>query len=163
MNYGRVIPRSRNGTSGVCVESTIEAARDAPQGAILFTPERVASVGWQVSIPRGNGNRAYFVVETTMSQTESIGDSGDGGVWCNAYDVNKIVRLEDSETGQREAADGAITPTSDGSSVLVLDSGKEIVHRPPFCYSCGCTVNAVTAVRITVLYSTCDVGVAFCG
>lgn len=163
MDYGRVIPRSRNGTSGVCVESTVPAARDGAQGVFMFTPERVASVGWQVSIPRTAGNVAYIAIETSLSQTESIGESGDGGVWCNVYEVNKIVTLDAAETGVQFNADGTTQPTADGSTAIVLPSGTVIRHSPSNVYDCGCTVNAITAIRVKVLYSTCAVSVAFCG
>lgn len=163
MDYGRVIPRSRNGTSGVCVENTLPAARDSPAGTFMFTPERVASIGWCVAIPRVAGNEAAVVIEVSLCQTESIGDSGDGGVWCNVYNVNKIVTLDGAETGVSIAADGSVSPTTDGSTKIIMPSGREVMDRSAFVYDSGCTVNTVSAIRVRVLYSNCDVRVAFNG
>lgn len=163
MDFGRVIPRSRNGTSGICVEDTISAARDGARGSFMFTPERVASIGWQVSIPRVTGNKAYVVIETSMCQTDCIGDGGGNGVWCNVYDVMPIITLDATETGQRFDIDDTTMPTADGSVQLVLDDGTVITYKSNAVYNIGCTVNAVSAIRVKVLYSTCAVNIAFCG
>lgn len=163
MNNARILPLSRNGTTGICNEFTLPAATTEGERAFLAVPERIASIGWQVAIPRGVGNKAHIVIETSMNMPDTLGDTGSGGIWANVYNVDEIIRLDGEERGKRIAADGTITETIDGSCVIERADGTETSYINPYITDTGCVANTVRGIRVTVLWSTCPVEVAFCG
>lgn len=162
MNNARILPLARNGTTGVCNEFVLEAAEQDAQMAFMAIPERIASIGWQVSIPRVAGNIAHIVIETSMNTPDTIGDNGTGGVWCNVYSVDNIIVLDANEKGVRRAIDGGTAETADGSFRLER-AGGETIYANSNVYDTGCAANTVRGIRVIVLYSNCQVSVVFCG
>ena len=99
MDYARVTPRARNGTTGINVEQDIEAGT----GIWLNPPDRVASITVAVHIPAGE--QASFAIEVSCNRPETIGENGDGGYWDNVYGTaltaDTVVMLANSVTGIR--------------------------------------------------------------
>lgn len=162
MNNARILPLSRNGTTGVCNEFELPAAESEAQRAFMAVPERIASIGWQVSIPRSPTNKAHVVVECSMNTPDTIGANGEGGVWMSTYSSNAIITLNGAERGLSIALDHTGTPTSDGSYRAEREGG-ETIYINPYVYDSGCIANTVRAIRVTVLWSNCPVSVVFCG
>lgn len=101
MNYGRVTPRARQGTTGLSVEEDLHAN----EGAWISPPDRVAAVTIAVHIPAGK--TAQFTIETSCNRADTIGENGTGGFWDNVYGDNVIltenttVMLANAVTGIR--------------------------------------------------------------
>ena len=85
MDYGRVQPRARTGTTGISVELDIEAN----EGCWINPPDRIAAITVAVHIPAGES--ATFVIETSCNRTETIGENGDGGYWDNPLGENAVL------------------------------------------------------------------------
>lgn len=162
MNNARILPLSRNGTTGVCNEFELPAAESVVQRAFMAVPERIASIGWQVSIPRSPTNKAHVVIEVSMNTPDTIGDNGGGGVWCSVYSNNHILILDGAERGFGLALDSRVSPTDDGSYRIERADGESVFINP-YVYDSGCVANTVRAIRVTVLWSNCPVSVVFCG
>lgn len=79
MDYARVTPLARQGTTGINVEKDIHAN----EGALIFPPDRVAAVTIAVHIPAGE--TGSFKIETSCNRPETIGEAGTGGYWDNPY------------------------------------------------------------------------------
>ena len=90
MDYARVTPLARQGTTGVNVEQDLHTN----EGALLFLPDRVAAVTIAVHIPAGE--TASFKIETSCNRPETIGNDGSGGYWDNVYGDN--VTLSENTT-----------------------------------------------------------------
>ena len=101
MNYRRVTPRSRQGTTGISVEEDLHAN----EGAWISPPDRVAAVTVAVHIPAGES--ATFVIETSCNRADTIGEDGTGGYWDNPFGEgvvlteNTTVMLANAVTGIR--------------------------------------------------------------
>lgn len=101
MNYGRVTPRARQGTTGISTETDI----GANEGAWISPPDRVAAVTVAVHIP--SGENATFVIETSCSRADTIGENGEGGYWDNPFgdgeilSENTVVMIANAVTGVR--------------------------------------------------------------
>lgn len=101
MNYGRVTPRARQGTTGISVEEDLHAN----EGAWISPPDRVAAVTVAVHIPANES--ATFVIEISCSRVDTIGENGEGGYWDNLYgdgavlSENTIVMIANAVTGIR--------------------------------------------------------------
>ena len=85
MDYGRVQPRARTGTTGISVELDI----GANEGCWINPPDRIAAITVAVHIP--SGDSATFVIETSCNRTEPIGENGDGGYWDNPLGENTML------------------------------------------------------------------------
>lgn len=101
MNYGRVTPRARQGTTGISEEKDITAG----EGIWVSPPDRVAAITIAVHIPQNE--TATFVIETSCNRADTIGENGDGGYWDNPFgdDVvlseNTVVMIANAVTGIR--------------------------------------------------------------
>lgn len=101
MNYGRVTPRARLGTTGLSVEEDLHAN----EGAWISPPDRVAAVTVAVHIPANES--ATFVIETSCNRADTIGENGTGGYWDNPYgdgavlSENTVLMLANAVTGIR--------------------------------------------------------------
>ena len=101
MNYGRVTPRARLGTTGLSVEEDL----NANEGVWISPPDRVAAVTVAVHIPPNES--ATFVIETSCNRPETIGENGTGGYWDNPFGEgtilheNTVVMLANAVTGIR--------------------------------------------------------------
>lgn len=105
MTYGRVTPRARTGTTGVSTEDNLKAG----EGAWISPPDRVAAITCAVHIPEGES--AKFVIETSCSKADTIGENGTGGYWDNPFDTppqsgtvlteNTVVMIANAVTGLR--------------------------------------------------------------
>ena len=101
MSYGRVTPRARQGTTGICVEMDVTAGN----GVWIQPPDRVAAVTIAVHIPAGK--TAPFTIETSCNRPETIGEDGTGGYWDNPFGEgtilheNTVVMLANAVTGIR--------------------------------------------------------------
>ncbi len=101
MNYGRVTPRSRQGTTGISVEEDLHAN----EGAWKSPTDRVAAVTVAVHIPAGES--ATFVIETSCNRADTIGEDGTGGYWDNPFgddeilSENTVVMIANAVTGVR--------------------------------------------------------------
>ena len=101
MDYSRVTPRARTGTTGINDERDLTADK-----SIIFDiPDRVAAVSIQVAIPADS--TATYKIETTCNRPETIGADGSGGYWFNIYgdgailDGSGVIMLANSVTGVR--------------------------------------------------------------
>ena len=90
MDYSRVTPRARSGTSGVSIDTDVASG----SGVWISPPDRVAAITIAVHIP--SGATGTFAIETTCSSTGNIGDTGNGGYWDNPYGSN--VTLSENTT-----------------------------------------------------------------
>lgn len=101
MTYGRVTPRARQGTTGISTETGI----GANEGVWISPPDRVAAVTIAVHIPAGES--ATFVIETSCSRADTIGENGEGGYWDNPFgdgeilSENTVVMIANAVTGVR--------------------------------------------------------------
>nr|DAI80970.1 MAG TPA: hypothetical protein [Caudoviricetes sp.] len=101
MTYGRVTPRARQGTTGISTETDI----GANEGVWISPPDRVAAVTIAVHIPAGES--ATFVIETSCSRADTIGENGEGGYWDNPFgdgeilSENTVVMIANAVTGVR--------------------------------------------------------------
>lgn len=101
MDYGRIEPRARTGTTGLQVEQNVASG----SGVWISPPDRVAAVTIAVHIPAGK--TAQFTIETSCNRPETIGADGAGGFWDNVYGDNVIltenttVMLANAVTGIR--------------------------------------------------------------
>ena len=101
MNYGRVTPRARQGTTGLSVEEDLHAN----EGAWISPPDRVAAVTVAVHIPANES--ATFVIETSCNRADTIGENGEGGYWDNPFgegtilSENTVIMLANAVTGIR--------------------------------------------------------------
>lgn len=101
MNYGRVTPRARTGTTGISTETDI----NANEGIWISPPDRVAAVTVAVHIPPNES--ATFVIETSCNRADTIGESGAGGYWDNPFgndtvlNENTVIMLANAVTGIR--------------------------------------------------------------
>ena len=85
MNYGRVTPRSRQGTTGISVEEDLHAN----EGTWISPPDRVAAVTVAVHIPANES--ATFVIETSCNRADTIGENGTGGYCDNPFGDEEIL------------------------------------------------------------------------
>lgn len=101
MNYGRVTPRARTGTTGISTETDIKAN----EGIWISPPDRVAAVTVAVHIP--TNENATFVIESSCNRADTIGENGTGGYWDNPFgdgtvlSENTVVMLANAVTGIR--------------------------------------------------------------
>lgn len=101
MDYSRVTPRARNGTSGISEETNIGAG----SGIWINPPDRLAAITVAVHIPEGE--TAEFKVECTCNRAETIGADGTGGYWDAVekenptYKESKVLMLCNAVTGLR--------------------------------------------------------------
>lgn len=102
MNYGRVTPRARQGTTGVSCESDLVAG----EGAWISPPDRVAAITVAVHVPEGE--TAKYVIETSCNRADTIGEDGNGGYWDNPFSNNRtfenencVVMIANAVTGIR--------------------------------------------------------------
>ena len=101
MNYGRVTPRARTGTTGISTETDIKAN----EGIWISPPDRVAAVTVAVHIPENEN--ATFVIETSCNRVDTIGNDGIGGYWDNPFgkdtvlSEDTVVMLANAVTGIR--------------------------------------------------------------
>lgn len=101
MTYGRVTPRARQGTTGVSTETDI----GANEGAWISPPDRVAAITVAVHIPLNE--TATFVIETSCSRADTIGEEGTGGYWDNPFgegttlSENTVLMVANAVTGVR--------------------------------------------------------------
>ena len=101
MNYGRVTPRARIGTTGVSEEMDVGAG----EGVWISPPDRVAAITVAVHIPAGAS--ATFTIETSCNRAETIGEDGTGGYWDNPFGdgtilhENTVLMLANAVTGIR--------------------------------------------------------------
>lgn len=84
-DYGRVFPKQRSGTSGITFDEDVLAGN----GVFLVLPERIAMIAVACHIPEGE--TARFVVETSCSSVDKIGDSGTGGYWDNIFGEGQVM------------------------------------------------------------------------
>lgn len=112
ITYGRVTPRARSGTTGISTEQDIAAE----EGCWISPPDRVAAVTVAVHIPykkdsEGNDTTekeaAEFVIETSCSRADTIGEDGTGGWWDNPFGdgvtltEDTVVMIANAVTGVR--------------------------------------------------------------
>lgn len=101
MDYSRVTPRARTGTTGINDEFDIAA----DEGVWISPPDRVAAVTVAVHIPEGES--ASFTIEVCCNRVETIGDDASGGYWDNIYGAgttltaDTTVMLANAVTGIR--------------------------------------------------------------
>jgi len=101
MNYGRVTPRARTGTTGISTETDITAN----EGIWISPPDRVAAITVAVHIPKNES--ATFVIETSCNRADTIGENGTGGYWDNplgegsVLSENTVLMLANAVTGIR--------------------------------------------------------------
>lgn len=101
MDYSRVTPRARSGTTGISEDISIGAG----QGVWISPPDRLAAVTVAVHIPENSS--AEFTIECTCSRAEKIGQDGNGGYWDAVeeenptYTKSKVVMLCNAVTGIR--------------------------------------------------------------
>lgn len=101
MNYGRVTPRARTGTTGISTELDIKQN----EGIWISPPDRVAAVTIAVHIPTNES--ATFVIETSCNRVDTIGENGIGGYWDNPFgegtvlSKSTVVMLANAVTGIR--------------------------------------------------------------
>nr|DAU05666.1 MAG TPA: hypothetical protein [Caudoviricetes sp.] len=86
MTYGRVTPRARQGTTGISTETDI----GANEGVWISPPDRVAAVTVAVHIPAGES--ATFVIETSCSRADTIGENGIGGYWDSPFGEETVLK-----------------------------------------------------------------------
>lgn len=121
MTYGRVTPRARSGTTGVSVETDISAG----EGCWISPPDRIAAITVAVHLgyltddngdtteTRGTGE---FVIETSCSRADTIGDEGTGGFWDNPFGDgvtltdDTVVMIANAVTGVRVRCISATAP-----------------------------------------------------
>lgn len=79
MDYSRVTPRSRNGTTGISYEGNIGA------GKCIWCspPDRIAAVSVFVNIPTGAS--ATFAIEVTGNLVDNLGSDGNGSNGATVY------------------------------------------------------------------------------
>lgn len=101
MNYGRVTPRARTGTTGISTELDIKQN----EGIWISPPDRVAAITIAVHIPTNES--ATFVIETSCNRVDTIGENGIGGYWDNplgdstVLSENTVLMLANTVTGIR--------------------------------------------------------------
>lgn len=99
MDYSRVTPRAREGTTGLNNEMDIAEG----EGVWINPPDRVAAVTVAVHIPPTES--ASFTIEVCCNRPETIGDDGNGGYWDAVYDTlltaDTVVMLANAVTGIR--------------------------------------------------------------
>ena len=101
MDYSRVTPRARSGTTGINEEMDLHQG----EGVWISPPDRVAAVSIAVHIPEGQ--TARFTVESTCNRPETIGENGEGGYWDNVWgdgvemSENAVIMLANAVTGIR--------------------------------------------------------------
>lgn len=100
MDYQRVTPKARQGTTGMFLEQDI----GVQEAVVVTPPDRVAAVTVSVHIPEGA--TAKYKIQASCSSTEKIGN-GSGGYWDNldddtpTYTKSKNVMIANAVTGIR--------------------------------------------------------------
>ncbi|MBO6300828.1 MAG: hypothetical protein J6N15_00125 [Ruminiclostridium sp.] len=106
MSYGRVEPRARSGTTGISVETDLDATEGAA-GCWINPPDRVAAITCAVHKQRGYDGEIKFKIECCCNRADTIGSDGTGGYWDlidaehPSYSDDKVVMLANSVTGLR--------------------------------------------------------------
>ena len=101
LDYSRVYPRSRTGTTGVSVEKNLHEG----EGAWINPPDRIAAITIAVHVPAGE--TAEFAIECSCNHVETIGIQGTGGYWDPieplkaTYTKSVVLMLTNAVTGIR--------------------------------------------------------------
>lgn len=104
MDYHRVTPKAREGTTGISVEYEL----NANETAWISPPDRVSAITVAVHIP--TGAEASYKIQATCNRPETIGN-GTGGYWDNVdeaqenYTANKVLMIANAITGLRVVCD----------------------------------------------------------
>lgn len=85
MDYSRVTPRARAGTTGINEEIDLTAGG----GVWISPPDRVAAVSVAVHVPAGE--IAEYTIETSCNRPETIGQDGTGGYWDNVHGDGSVL------------------------------------------------------------------------
>lgn len=99
MDYSRVTPRARAGTTGLQVDMDVEAG----SGVWISPPDRVAAVTVAVHIPATA--TASYTVEVCCNSPATIGENGAGGYWDNIYG-DGVTKTESAVTMLANAVTG---------------------------------------------------------
>lgn len=109
MDYSRVTPRARVGTTGINVERDLIAG----EGVWINPPDRVAAI--TIAVHFTTEQAGSFTIETSCNYPDTIGEDGQGGYWDNVYGENAVltentvVMLANAVTGIRvKCISGAI-------------------------------------------------------
>lgn len=84
MNYSRVTPRARSGTSGISEEYNLKVN----EGCWISPPDRIAAVTVAVHIPEGA--EAKYRVQACCNRVDTIGQDGNGGYWDDYDETNPV-------------------------------------------------------------------------
>ena len=106
MDYGRIEPRARTGTTGISIDTDLDAT-NGEVGCWINPPDRVAAVTVAVHKQDGYDGNIEYAIECCCNRADKIGDNGTGGYWDkiiqgeNKYTDDKVVMLANSVTGIR--------------------------------------------------------------
>lgn len=81
MKFNRVIPKARDGTSGLEIDVDIAAN----ERIWTYIPSRIATTTVRVNIPKNE--TAQFTIEISFNSVDKIGDNGTGGYWQDALET----------------------------------------------------------------------------
>jgi hypothetical protein len=123
MDYSRITPRARSGTTGISEEADIAA-----DNAIWITPpDRVAAVTVAVHIPVGA--TATYKIEACCNRAETIGSAGTGGYWnvieeeSPTYTVDAVKMIANAVTALRVTCTAFSAGTSGATGINVCFVG----------------------------------------
>ena len=96
MDYSRVTPKARNGTTGICNEFELDAT-EGPIGCWINPPDRVAAITCAVHKQRDYDGDVMYKVECCCNSPSVIGEDGGGGYW-DVVDSKRELYTDDSVT-----------------------------------------------------------------
>lgn len=115
MNYQRITPRARLGTTGLSVEHDLTAG----DCCVIFPPDRVATV--TVSVHWGSEFNAHYKIETTCNQADYVQESLDSDeprhavYWDNVYGDDFTMATQGSITICNAVTAIKVTSVNDAS------------------------------------------------